>query len=357
MNLKFIYWFTFYNRDSPTVRYRGQYPLDFLTKNYGINSYFIFPSYKPTKILLFIKAYFSALLFPKKDSLIVIQSVNSNYIYAKALKILIKIRNKNTIYDLDDADYLRFSPETIYYFIKNCSVVTVGSHELLLNLSKYNNNVILITCPTPDLKIIKQKRNTLFTIGWIGDFFGGHKESLLKFFFPGLHDLPFKVKLTLLGVAEKSELEFLTNYFKPIKNVLLEIPQDIVWTNETEIQQRITTFDIGIATLLDNEFYRSKSAFKTKQCFNNGVPVLSSDIPENNFFIEHGKNGFLCNTASDFRQRIIEINEMSDENYSILSNNARRSIYKFNLTNFCDELINIYLKNSATVNSATPSSP
>lgn len=342
MKLKFIYWFTFYNLASPTVRYRGQYPLDFLKKNYGIDSYFIYPSYKFSRILLFIKAYFSALLFPRKDSLIVFQSINSNFIYANALKLLAKIRKKQAFYDLDDADYLRFPPDTIFYFIRNCSRLTVGSAELLKNLSPMSNSATLITCPTPDLNIVKQKRNTLFTIGWIGDFGTGHKESLLKLFFPSLLGLPFKVKLILLGVAKKAEYEFLINYFREFENVTVEIPQDIVWTNETDIQQRISKFDVGIATLLDNEFYRSKSAFKMKQCFNNGVPVLSSDIPENNLFLEHGKTGFFCTTPADFTQRIIEIKEMSDESYAVLSENARKSIHRFNLTKFSAELIATY---------------
>ena len=94
--------------------------------------------------------------------------------------------------------------------------------------------------------------------------------------------------------------------------------------------------------MLDTEFYRSKSAFKTKQCFNNGVPVLSSDVAENNLFVEHGKNGFLCNNPSDFRQRIVEIKEMSDEQYQMLSTVARNTVPKFNLAKFCDDLILAY---------------
>ena len=342
MKLKFVYWFAFYNPDSPTVRYRGKYVLDYLQSNYGINSYFVFPDYTLSRIIIFLRSYFSALLFPEKDSLIIIQSVYSNFFYANALKFLVKIRKKNSIYDLDDADYLRYSPDTIYYFIQNCSAVTVGSAELLKNISSKNKKTILIPCPTPDLNIIKQKRNELLTLGWIGHFSEGHKESLLKFFFPALINLPFKVKLHFLGVPEKQDYIFLMEYFSNFEKVILEIPQDIVWENEKDIQQRISNFDIGIATLLNTEFYRSKSAFKTKQCFNNGVPVLSTDVPENNLFVEHGKNGFLCSSPAEFRQRIIEIKEMSNDNYDALSTYARNTIVKFNLNRFCNDLLNTY---------------
>lgn len=345
MKLKFVYWFSFYNINSPTVRYRGKFTLDALKEHHGIDSYMILPSYDPATILLFIKAYFSALLFPKEGSLIVIQSVYTRSMYATALKLLVKIRRKNVFYDLDDADYLRYPPQTIYYFLKNCSALTLGSSELVKNLSKYNKNTVLITCPTKDLNIIKQTKNEMLTIGWIGDFTKGHKESLLRTFFPALIDLPFKVKLILMGVQRKEEYEFLSKYFPDFKNVLIEIPQNIDWMDETGIQQRIASFDIGIATLLDDEFNRSKSAFKLKQCFNNGVPVLSSNIAENNVFIDPGENGYFCDTAEEFRQRIIEFNEMSPAEYKVFSDHARNSIHRFDVKKFCADLISTYEKN------------
>ena len=351
--LKFVYWFAHYNPESPSVRYRGQYPLNFLKENNKINSYFIYPSYRPKRILNFVRAFFSALLFRKADSLIVVQRINSNFIYATLLKLLVKIRKVNTVYDTDDADYLVYPPKTIYFFSRNCSKISVGSNELVKNLSKFNRNIILNTSPTPDLKIIKKNKNDLLTIGWIGGFGGDHKESLLNNFFPSLKDLSFKLKLILLGVAEKSEYDFLINYFQQFENVILDIPLDINWTNEIEIQNRIVNFDIGIATLCDNEMQRSKSAFKSKQYLNNGIPVLSSDIIENNLYVKHGKNGFLCSEPGEFHQRIIEINAMNQEGYMVLSDNARNSIPQFNLTKYCDNLMAVYEKNAPVLERKT----
>ncbi|MDP2235270.1 MAG: glycosyltransferase [Bacteroidales bacterium] len=338
---KFIYWFAYYNLDAPSVRYRGKYPLEYLKKRYNINSYFIISSYKPNKILLFLRAYFSALLFRKSNSLIVIQRIHSHFIYATLLKFLIKVQPANTFYDIDDADYLDFPPKTIYHFIKNCSGVFVGSRELAKNLSKFNKNILLNTSPTPDHVIVKTKKNSVLTIGWIGDFAGEHKEALMNFFFPALKELPFEIKLVILGVGRKheSDFQFLKDYFKSATNINLEMPRNIDWNNETDIQKRITEFDFGVATILDNELHRSKSAFKLKQYLNNGVPVLSSDIPENNYFVNEGVNGFLCSTTEKFRQRIIEINEMSNADYMKLSIQARQSNTNFNLTTYCKTLI------------------
>lgn len=102
------------------------------------------------------------------------------------LKFLIKVRPSKTFYDLDDADYLDYPPKTIYHFVQKCSGVFVGSRELAMNLSKFNKNILLNTSPTPDIKITKTKKNSTLTVGWIGDFAGGHKEALLNFFFPAL---------------------------------------------------------------------------------------------------------------------------------------------------------------------------
>ena len=342
--LKFVFWFAHYNLESPSVRYRAKYPLVFLKANYGISSYFVTPGYSVWAILRFARAYFSALFFRKDGSLIVVQRVNSNFIYANLLRLLVKTQNHNTIYDLDDADYLEYPPKTIWWFIKNCSSLMVGSNELLQNLSAFNKSVFLNTSPTPDLKIIKKNKNSILTVGWVGCFGGDHKESLLNLFFPALHNLPFKIKLVLLGVTTKSEIKFLAEYFSDFKNVSLEMPQNINWKDERSLQERIALFDVGIATLIDNELQRSKSAFKTKQYLNNGVPVLSSDILENNLFVEHGKNGFLCSTPADFRQRLIEIHEMDQKNYSLLSTAARETICNFNLPNYCNGLIAVFEK-------------
>jgi len=93
-----------------------------------------------------------------------------------------------------------------------------------------------------------------------------------------------------------------------------------------------------VSTILDNELHRSKSAFKLKQYLNNGVPVLSSDLPENNYFLKDGRNGFLCASPEIFRQRIVEIYEMSNADYMKLSMQARQSIPNFNLSTYCETL-------------------
>lgn len=336
--MKNIYWFAYYNFNSPSVRYRAKYPLEYLYKKHGINSALIIPSYNPKLVLSFIITYISALFASQSKSIIVIQRVHSNFIYANLLKLLVKIK-RNTVYDTDDADYLEIASESIFYFVKNCSAVMVGSNELVSYLSKFNCNVFLNTSPTPDLGIKKQNRNPVLRIGWIGGFGGDHKRSLNELLFPSITNLPFPIILTIAGVYTRDDYIYLKEYFLNFSTINLELPLDIDWNNEESIQKLISGFDIGIATLLDNEMHRSKSAFKLKQYLNNGIPVLSSDLKENNCFVKHGKNGFLCQTPVDFRNRIIEIQQMNDFQYNIISSEALKSTPEFNLEHYCSLLI------------------
>lgn len=335
----FVYWFAFYNPDSPSVRYRGQYPLEYLRKTEGIESYFVYPGYKLTIILNFLRAYLSALLFRKKDSVIVIQKVHSNFIYANLLKFLVIVRKSNTIYDIDDADYIIFPPANIYWFCRNCSSVMAGSREIADTLRKYNENVFFNTSPVHSLNIVKKKKNEIIHIGWIGGFGGDHKISMIAQFLPALANIPFKVKLSLLGVQEENDRTFLQEMFSRNGNVELHIPQDIPWHNEQWIQNSIAEFDLGIATLVDNQFQRSKSGFKAKQYLLNGVPVLSTNLPENNSVVEDGINGYFCNDPRDFLERIIQFQNMSADEFLKFTNRCTQSATKFSQHTFCTEMV------------------
>ena len=55
---------------------------------------------------------------------------------------------------------------------------------------------------------------------------------------------------------------------------------------------------------------------------NSGIPVLSSNLPENDSFIDEGKNGYLCNGPEDFEHRLSELFFKSDDEYAALSEQA-----------------------------------
>ena len=125
MNIKHIYYFSRYNIQGISTRYRGLYILKEIKKNNGINYSFIYPSYQPKIIIQFLKIFLEILFARKQNSLIVFQKLHTNRIYTNLLKVLLKIKNKNTIYDTDDADYLRYKKENIHFFMQHANYCTV----------------------------------------------------------------------------------------------------------------------------------------------------------------------------------------------------------------------------------------
>lgn len=327
--IAFIYWFAYYNLDSPSVRYRAKYPLNFLREQRNIQSYFVFPTYSIKGILLFLKAYFSALLFRKRNSIIVIQRVQSNFIYANLLKFLVRARCHDTVYDLDDADYLEINPKTIYYFSQHCEMVSAGSQQIKNHLTRLNPKIVHTSSPIYDLHIVKNHKNACFTVGWIGGFGGEHKEGLIELVFPALKELSFHLKLIIVGILKTDDLVYVERYFQDNSNIEIEMPVGIDWNDEVDIQKRIALFDVGIATLTNSEKQISKSGIKAKQYLNNGVPVLSTNLPENNVVVVDGENGYFCNTSSDFKKRLTQFYQMSEVDYLTFSKKARDSIRNF----------------------------
>lgn len=334
---EFIYWFAYYNLDSPSVRYRGKYSLEFFRKHKNIKSYFVIPRYSLLGFSEFLRAYLSALFFRKRNSLIVIQRVQSTFIYSTLLKLLVSARNRDTVYDLDDADYLEVDPKTIYYFAKHCQNISAGSKQIEKHLRRFNDRIVLTTSPTVDLNIFKIKRNSIFTIGWVGAFVGAHKESMIEIVFPALKALSFQCKIIIMGVVKQEDFEFISKYFERNLNIEIEMLLKIDWNDEETIQKSIVRFDIGIATLTNSETQLSKSGIKAKQYLNNGVPVLSTNLPENSTVVIDGVNGFFCDSANDFKERLNQFYIMSDADYMIFSKKARESIHLFDHNNFYEK--------------------
>lgn len=341
MKITHIYWFSYFNLAEPSVRYRAKYPLLYLKEKYDVPFSIVYPGYDAKNIQNFIRTFLSVLFFRKKNSLIVFQKINTVGIYTTALKILLFFRSRNTLYDIDDAEYTRRSPETMHYFMRNCSACSGGSESLVNYMKQFNSNVFFLTSPVIDHKITKNKLEKILTIGWIG-YYGAHRNSLHTLFFPALLNINFPVKLKLLGVKNNTEIAEINHYFEGNPNIIVETPLNLEWLNENSIYEIIKTFDIGVAPLIDNEFNRGKSAFKAKQCLSCGIPVLASSVGENKRFIQDGVNGYLCETPMDYLEKIMLFKDMQQEGYKKLCKNAKESFTSFSIEHYVLRFLAFY---------------
>ncbi|MCE3259878.1 MAG: glycosyl transferase group 1 [Bacteroidetes bacterium] len=113
----------------------------------------------------------------------------------------------------------------------------------------------------------------------------------------------------------------------------MEMPKIKSWQDEEELLSHIRTFHLGLSPLLDNDFSRAKSAFKLKQYFAAGVPVLASPVGENKRILEHGKNGFFCETQEEFADKLGFFKAMDSASYRVFSKQASDTCRLFNLHN------------------------
>lgn len=342
-----IYWFSSGDLRGPSTRYRVYYPLKRFKEEYNISSDFIYPSRSLKGIMKFLYIYVSALLFRKKDSVIVIQKVCSNRLFANALKILVLIQKKQTLYDIDDAEYLRTKTKTLHFFLKKCDSISVGSSKLFDYCSSFNDNVYIQTSPVAIHSKRKKKKQERLTIGWVGDTGNGnsmshpfsHKRSLFELFFTPLLEIEHPLKLILIGVKFPSDIPEIINFFIDSPNIELEIPTNLNWKNDDWIYPVIAEFDVGIYPMVNHPFNQAKSAFKAKQYLSCGVPVIASDVGENNKFVKNNFNGIICNTPKDFRNAICRFINMSTQEYFKFSQNCLEDTDKYSIDNYCKTFI------------------
>lgn len=344
-----IYWFAPYSLDCPSTRYRGKIPLELAQENQALSYDFILPERSLQGAWQLLKMVISLLFFRKKNSLLVIQKVCSNRIYANILKLLVWWNPKNTLYDLDDAEYIRQAPDSLHFFLQHCQAVQVGSQALKEYCQQFNSTVYIATSPVYQHAYHKTQKNDKLHIGWVGDVGNGqhlsrnfaHKRSLFEILFPSLVALSFPIKLSIVGVKNQEDLPQIRAFFEQCSHVELDIPLNLNWKKDNWLYEKICQFDVGVSPLVHHPFNEAKSAFKAKQYLSCGVPVIASDVGENKTFIHHQSNGFLASSKEDFAQFLQQIKDMQAVQYTSYIENALQTYDSFSMKHYSQLLLEV----------------
>ena len=72
------------------------------------------------------------------------------------------------------------------------------------------------------------------------------------------------------------------------------------WNEAREVED-VQAMDIGIMPLPDQPWARGKSGYKLVQYMACGVPVVASPVGANSTIVDHGQNGLLSGSASEWR--------------------------------------------------------
>lgn len=252
--------------------------------------------------------------------------------------VIAKILKKKIIYDFDDAIWLNDPDEngTLKSKIKCKSKVakickwsykvSVGN-RYLANFARQFSDKVIINPTTIDTKNLhnpkkykKRNKNKIKTIGWTGT------HSTLQYLnqiIPTIKELEKEYQFRFLVIANKSP-KF------PLKSLVFK-----KWNKSNEIND-LLEIDIGVMPLTDDQWSKGKGGFKALQYMSLNIPALVSPVGINLDIVDHDHNGFICQTAKDWKKHLSELlindpkrikmgfcaRKKVKSNYSLKSNSA-----------------------------------
>ena len=166
-------------------------------------------------------------------------------------------------------------------------MVIVGNDYLAERARRAGANCIEYLPTAVDLRGIDatiQPQNDVFTVGWIGTPANARYLAPIA---PALEEICKNGTGRVVTIGAR-------------KRDLGGINGDIrKWSLETESAD-IQSFDVGIMPLPDTPFERGKCGYKLLQYFACGRPAIASPVGVNCKIVDHGVNGFLASTITEW---------------------------------------------------------
>ncbi len=205
------------------------------------------------------------------------------------------------VFDFDDAIWLsnvsdanrKFNwlkdPGKTAKLIAMSDLVFAGNDFLADYARQFNKNVVVVPTTIDTEEYVAMNVNCdseKIIIGWSGSI-----TTIKHFEFA----LPF-LKILKKKYGDKLEIKVIgdVNY----ANEELGI-KGIAWNKENEIRD-LSTFDIGIMPLPDDEWAKGKCGLKGLQYMALEIPTLMSPVGVNAEIVQHGVNGFLPATTEEW---------------------------------------------------------
>lgn len=209
------------------------------------------------------------------------------------------------IFDFDDAiwmqnvsvanknlSFLKNSEKTSE-IIKLCDLIFAGNQFLANYASDFNKNIVIVpTTIDTDIYTLQDRNKTDQTvcIGWSGSFSTiQHFETAIPALKKIKEKYGNKVKFKVIGDRNFYCAELET--------------QGDAWIAKTEIQD-LSSIDIGIMPLPDDEWAKGKCGLKGLQYMALGIPTLMSPVGVNTEIIQNGVNGYLPMTEDEWVSQI-----------------------------------------------------
>lgn len=229
------------------------------------------------------------------------------------LERIVRLSGRPVIFDFDDAIFLSHTNEANKLFgwlkfagktgsiCRLSTLVTVGNSWLADYARKFNPHVRIIPSsvntdvyvPQPGKKAADAVGRKLI-VGWTGS---STSQTHLEMFAPVLKKMLERRPFELYVHSDRAP----------------DLPPEIPvvwheWSPENEVEV-ISSFDIGIMPLPDDEWSLGKCSMKALLYMSLGIPTVCSDVGMNREVITDGENGLLASTEEnwlDSMERLID---------------------------------------------------
>ncbi|UZR95779.1 glycosyltransferase family 4 protein [Chondrinema litorale] len=238
--------------------------------------------------------------------------------------MIAKVFKKKMIYDFDDAIWLPNYSEhnkafnKLKYYSKVKSIMG-WSHKVsagnayLADFAKNFNQDVRVNPTTIDTvnyhNQIKDQDTGKVVIGWTGTL------TTIKYLYailPVIEELEKNYDFTFRVIANENPQFNLKSFsFKK-------------WEKATEIED-LLSFNVGVMPLEEDQWAKGKCGFKALQYMSLGIPALVSPVGVNTDIVEHSKNGYICESTTDwflYLEKLINEKQMRQT----LGVNARKTI-------------------------------
>ncbi|MFN5208177.1 MAG: glycosyltransferase [Bacteroidota bacterium] len=235
-----------------------------------------------------------------------------------------RVLKKKIIYDFDDAIWLPNASDSNRFFAflkfhgnvkricKWSYKISCGNQYLCNYALQYNASVIYNPTTIDTINLhnrVVDTRKQKPTIGWTGSH---STNRYLQDMIPVIAELEKEFDFDFLVISDVSpELPLRSFKFKK-------------WSKETEIDD-LMQMTIGIMPLAEDQWAAGKCGFKALQYMSLGIPALVSPVGVNTIIVDHGINGYICNTRAEWIESLRQLLGNPDT-LSLMSANTRKKI-------------------------------
>lgn len=174
--------------------------------------------------------------------------------------------------------------------------------------------------------VIEPTANPVFRIGWIGSPVTARYLDLISDVIEKLRR-EIDVHLTLVGSGNVQAFS--------------DVPREILPWSE-DIERRLSEkFDVGIMPLVDGPFERGKCGYKLIQYMASGLPVIASPVGVNQEIVEHGVNGYLAKSPTDWLVALQELHTNIGKRKLMGQTGRRKAEQMYNLQGTAPRLLDL----------------